>query len=234
MQKRTSPKKKALQIARYLREESPDYGYLRTLFMHLRQILEVTVSSKPKKLPYVPTEYEIQKYYESVWRSQNIQDVIIIKVLLYTGIRVSELIRLKKSDVDTIGCQIRVIAGKGKKDRIVPFPKSFRETLAIYTANTAENATSYLFESSWKKPYSDRGIRRILEKYSQISGMEKNISPHKLRHFLFTWLKKQGINDALIQPYSGHETRKSLEVYSKLSLTEAQEAYEKNIKGFPV
>jgi hypothetical protein len=48
MQKRTSPKKKALQIARYLREESPDYGYLRTLFMHLRQILEVTVSSKPK------------------------------------------------------------------------------------------------------------------------------------------------------------------------------------------
>ena len=52
--------------------------------------------------------------------------------------------------------------------------------------------------------------------------MSQNISPHKLRHFLFTWLKKKGIDDALIQPYSGHETRKSLEVYSKLSLSEAQ------------
>ena len=56
----------------------------------------------------------------------------------------------------------------------------------------------------------------------------------KLRHFLLTWLKKQGIDDALIQPYSGHETRKSLEVYSKLSLSEAQDVYEENIKDFPV
>jgi integrase/recombinase XerD len=42
---------------------------------------------------------------------------------------------------------------------------------------------------------------------------------------LFTWLKKQGIDDALIQPYSGHESRKTLEIYSKLSIAEAQEAY---------
>ena len=55
-----------------------------------------------------------------------------------------------------------------------------------------------------------------------------------LRAFLFTWLKKQGIDDALIQPYSGHETRKSLEVYSKLSITEAQKNYDEIIKKFPV
>lgn len=64
--------------------------------------------------------------------------------------------------------------------------------------------------------------------------MSQNISPHKLRHFLLTWLKQKGIDDALIQPYSGHETRKSLEVYSKLSLSEAQDVYEENIKDFPV
>nr|WP_216871280.1 hypothetical protein [Rickettsia endosymbiont of Ixodes pacificus]AKS10335.1 hypothetical protein REIP_p170 [Rickettsia endosymbiont of Ixodes pacificus] len=51
---------------------------------------------------------------------------------------------------------------------------------------------------------------------------------------LQTWLKKRGIDDALIQPYSGHETRKSLEIYSKLSLSEAQKIYEENIKNFPV
>ena len=192
------------------------------------------VGSKAKKLPYVPTEEEIRKYYQTVWQSKNMQDMIIIKTLLYTGIRVSELIRLKIPDVDLDSCQIRITSGKGQKDRIVPFPKSFRETLALYIRSNSNKATSSLFESSWAKQYSDRGIRKILEKYSKLAGMEKNISPHKLRHFLFTWLKKKGIDDALIQPYSGHETRQSLEVYSKLSLDKAQDSYDKNIKDFPI
>lgn len=65
-------------------------------------------------------------------------------------------------------------------------------------------------------------------------GMTHTVSPHQLRHFLFTWLKRKGIDDALIQPYSGHETRQSLEIYSKLSLSDAQQSYEENIKDFPV
>ncbi len=64
--------------------------------------------------------------------------------------------------------------------------------------------------------------------------MQKPLSPHKLRHFLFTWLKKQGIDDALIQPYSGHESRQSLKVYSKLSLADAQEKYNEVIWDFLV
>lgn len=112
--------------------------------------------------------------------------------------------------------------------------ESFKETLALHTANTRQKTASSLFESSWAKPYSDRGIRKILEKYSKSAGIGQNISPHKLRHFLFTWLKTKGIDDALIQPYSGHETRQSLEVYSKLSLSQAQDRYDENIKDFPV
>jgi len=61
------------------------------------------------------------------------------------------------------------------------------------------------------------------------AGLAQNMSPRKLRHFLLTWLKKQGIDDALIQPYSGHESRKSLEIYSKLSIADAQEEYNKTI-----
>ena len=64
--------------------------------------------------------------------------------------------------------------------------------------------------------------------------MKRSISPHKLRHFLFTWLKRNGIEDALIQPYSGHESRKSLEVYSKLSITDAQKEYTNVMKKFPI
>ncbi len=234
MEKRTSPKKKAQQIAKYFRHENPDYNYIRAVFVNLRQELEVEVKATPKKLPCVPTEDMIKKYYEVVWQTKNMQDMLIIKTLLYTGARVSELVRLKINDVDLGDCQIRVVCGKGKKDRQVPFPKSFRETLAMHINNSIKSKHTYLFESSWKKQYSDRGIRKMLAKYSQLAGMSENISPHQLRHFLFTWLKKQGIDDALIQPYSGHETRQSLEIYSRLSLAEAQEVYDDKIKKFPI
>jgi integrase len=59
-------------------------------------------------------------------------------------------------------------------------------------------------------------------------------SPHTLRHFLFTWLKTQGIDDALIQPYSGHATRQSLEIYSRLALADAQQRHDDVIGDFPV
>jgi integrase/recombinase XerD len=71
-----------------------------------------------------------------------------------------------------------------------------------------------------------------MTKYSEEVNLSQNLSPHKLRHFLLTWLKKQGIDDALIQPYSGHESRKSLEVYSKLAITDAQNGYNEVINKF--
>jgi len=64
--------------------------------------------------------------------------------------------------------------------------------------------------------------------------LEHTVSPHQLRHFLFTRLKKQGVDDALIQPYSGHASRTSLEVYSRLSLSDAQEQYNRVIGQFPI
>jgi integrase/recombinase XerD len=91
-----------------------------------------------------------------------------------------------------------------------------------------------LFASSWKKPYSTRGVRALLARYAHKAGLEHNMPPHRLRHFLFTWLKTQGLDDALIQPYSGHASRKSLEIYSRLSLADAQESYDQAITRFPV
>ena len=234
MTPRMPPRKKAKQLSRYLRKENPDYNYLRELFRHLREELEVEVIVAPKKLPYVPTEEEIQKYYKAVWETRNMQHMVIIKTLIYTGARVSELIKIKLENVDFDLCQIRIEQGKGKKDRIVPFPREFKEVLAIHADNTLRKGGAYIFESSWKKPYTDRGIRKILARYTRLSGMKRSISPHKLRHFLFTWLKRNGIEDALIQPYSGHESRKSLEVYSKLSITDAQKEYTNVMKKFPI
>jgi integrase/recombinase XerD len=238
MIERTTAQKKAKELSKFLREENPDYDYLKNVFKYLRKELEIEVVSKNKKLPYVPTEDELKKFYDIIWASDKHQDVIILKTFLYTGIRVSELINVKLTDVDFRNCQIRISEGKGNKDRMVPFPDTFREILSMHcklnTSNDIKYKRTYLFESSWKKKYTDRGIRKILAKYSKEAGFERNISPHKLRHFLFTWLKRNGIDDALIQPYSGHESRKSLEIYSKLSITDAQNEYNSVIKNFPI
>jgi integrase/recombinase XerD len=73
-------------------------------------------------------------------------------------------------------------------------------------------------------------VRALLARYAHKAGL----APHRLRHFLFTWLKTQGLDDAFIQPYSGHTSRKSLEIYSRLSLADAQGTYDEAIKRFPV
>jgi integrase/recombinase XerD len=232
--KRTSAKKKAKELSKYLRAERPDYAYLKSMFQHLRAELEIEIPKTPKKLPFVPTEEELKRYYDVVWKSKNFQDMMIVKTLLYTGVRVSELINIKLINVDLNYCQIRINKGKGNKDRIVPFPQSFKELIAMHMNNMKKKKAVYLFESSWKKKYTDRGIRKILAKYSEEAGLSQSLSPHKLRHFLLTWLKKQGIDDALIQPYSGHESRKSLEIYSKLAITDAQQEYNEVINKFPI
>lgn len=231
---RTNPRKKAKQLARYLRDEQPDYHYLKAVFRHLRTELDVAIERNAKKLPDIPTEEELEQYYQTVWKGGHSQDLLIIKTLMYTGVRVSELVNIRLTDLDFRHCQIRIDSGKGDKDRVVPFPEQFKEVLAFHSKSMKTKGATHLFESTWKKRYTDRGIRKILERYAAAAGIEKSISPHKLRHFLFTWLKKQGIDDALIQPYSGHASRKSLEIYSQLSLGDAQPHYNEAIKRFPV
>jgi integrase/recombinase XerD len=152
-------------------------------------------------------------------------------VLLVTGVRVGELVKIQLADIDLGQCQIRINDGKGAKDRRVPFPATFREALGLHMQAMRQKDAVYLFESSWKRPYSERGVRKILARYSQAAGFAQSISPHKLRHFLLTWLKKQGIDDAAIQPYSGHASRQSLEIYSRLAMTDAQREYNEVIKG---
>ncbi|MHC4537315.1 MAG: tyrosine-type recombinase/integrase [Planctomycetota bacterium] len=231
---RTPPKKKAQQLAKHLRSERPDYNYLKKLFYYLRHELEVEVPNKPKKLPLVPSEAEIRRLYEAVFQSKRFGDMVIIKTFLYTGVRVSELANIRLDEVDFELCQIRINQGKGNKDRIVPFPASFKETLAMHHQSMLKKKAAYLFESSWKRKYSERGICKMLRRYTDVAGIKKAISPHKLRHFFLLWLKKQGLDDALIQPYSGHASRQSLEIYSRLAIAEAQQEYNNVIGRFPI
>jgi integrase/recombinase XerD len=151
---RTNPQKKAKELAKLLRNERPDYHYLKAVFKHLRAELNVPVLTQSKSLPEIPTEDELKRYYEMVWAEQNTQDLLIIKTLLYTGARVSELVNLKLSDVDLKRCQIRIEAGKGNKDRMVPFPETFKGMLAMHVKDMKNKGASHLFESSSKKRYT--------------------------------------------------------------------------------
>jgi integrase/recombinase XerD len=231
---RTPPKKKARELAKYFRAERVDYPYLKSVFRALREELEIQVPRSTTRLPEVPTEEEIRRFYQAVWNCRNFADMVLIKTLFYTGVRVSELVAIRLDEVDVERCQIRITQGKGLKDRQVPFPLSFRELLALHMKGMREKGAIYLFESTRKDKYTDRGVRKMLARYAQAAGITRSVSPHKWRHFLFTWLKKQGIDDALIQPYSGHESRQSLEIYSKLSLADAQQEYDQVMGRFPI
>jgi len=75
---------------------------------------------------------------------------------------------------------------------------------------------------------------RCLKNIVKPGGVEQNISPQALRHFFLTWLKKQGVEDEAIQPYSGYEKPQSLEFYTKVAMEEVQHTYDKKIKDYPV
>ncbi|MEU0568151.1 hypothetical protein ABZ297_22595 [Nonomuraea sp. NPDC005983] len=96
---RTPAKRKARQLAKYLREERPDYAYLKEVFRHLRAELDIQV----QKLPYVPTEAEIRNYCTTVWAARRTGDIVLIKTLLYTGVRVGHECGLRgRHDPDAV------------------------------------------------------------------------------------------------------------------------------------
>jgi integrase/recombinase XerD len=157
---RTPPKKKAKELAKLLRTEQPDYPYLQSVFRVLREELEIAVPRKEARLPEIPTEEDIRRFYQAVWNCRNFADMVLIKTLFYTGVRVSELVWIRIDEVDVERCQIHITQGKGSKDRQVPFPHWFRELLALHMGQMQAKGAVYLFESVRKHKYTDRACAR--------------------------------------------------------------------------
>ncbi|MGH9899889.1 MAG: tyrosine-type recombinase/integrase, partial [Pyrinomonadaceae bacterium] len=160
--------------------------------------------------------------------------MVMIKLLIFTGVRNAELASLRLKDVDVNGYQLRIEQGKGKKDRYVLFPKSFRGELAQYTESQREKGASYLFESNRFQPYSTRRIRQIVKQYAVAAGIEKRVYPHLFRHQIITYLTKKGIISPKLQLLSGHSEEKSLAIYRDLALPDVAGEYEEAMRSFPV
>jgi integrase/recombinase XerD len=231
---RTPPKEMAKKLVRLLRPQRPDYQYLKKVFQHTREMLKIHPSKVKKRLPELLTDEELVSYYEAVWNARNPQHMVMLKLLIFTGLRNAELAGLRLQDVDLNNRQIRIEQGKGNKDRYVLFPQSFRGELAQYLGSQKERGAIYLFESNRLQPYSTRRIRQIIKEYTIASGIEKRVYPHLFRHQIITYLTKRGIISPKLQLISGHTEEKSLAIYRDLALSDIADDYEEAMRAFPV
>ena len=142
--------------------------------------------------------------------------------------RVSELVHIAVGDVDLNACKIFINRGKGAKDRYILFPTSFRLVLKSHLRATPRNR--YLFETRRFGPFTTRRIQQIVQGYREKAGLTQPVHPHLFRHQMLTYLTAKGLTDAQIQLISGHESKKSLEVYQHLSLESVDKAYQEAVQ----
>jgi integrase/recombinase XerD len=234
MVRQTAPTQMATKLARLLRPERPDYAYLKKVFQHTRALLAVKPTKAAKRLPALLTDPELVAFYEAVWQARNPQHMIMIKLLLFTGLRNAELAHVQLRDVDLDHCQIRVVQGKGGKDRTVLFPRSFRGEFAQYLQGLEARRAVYLFESNRMRPYSTRRIRQIICAYALAAHIHKRVYPHLFRHQLITFLTRKGLMSPKLQLLSGHTEEKNLAIYRELALADVSAEYEAAMQSFPV
>jgi integrase/recombinase XerD len=234
MATRIPPKIMAKKLVRTLRPQHPDYHYLKKVFQHTRDLLAIGPGPRPKRLPDLLTEAELVALYEAIWHAQHLTHLVMLKLLLYPGIRNAELVWLRLTDVDLQTCHLRIDQGKGHKDRYVLFPTHFRGELAQYVERQRAQDAIYLFESRRCLPSSTRRLRQIVKQYAVAAAITKRVYPHLFRHQLLTYLTQHGIISPKLQLLSGHTAEQSLAMYRELTLGDVVDEYEAAMRTFPV
>ena len=182
-----------------------------------------------KKLPEVLTELEIEKLIKSFDLQQNFgqRNRTIIEVLYGTGIRVSELVNLKLSNIFFKESIIKII-GKGNKERFVPLGKiatiEIRKYLKIRDKSIIDSKFSdIVFLNRYGRGLTRSMIFKIISDSYKRIGLDKKISPHTLRHSFATHLLKNGADLRTIQLILGHESITTTEIYTHLDTNHLDE-----------
>jgi integrase/recombinase XerD len=220
------------QIVRLARKERLDYADFLYVCQQARRKLGLRKPKKERKLPQLLPEADLRRFFRVIQDCGDLQHEIMLKLLFYTAVRVSELARIRVEDVDTQQCKIFISQGKGSKDRYILFPRSFRLVLRSHLKANPKNR--YLFESRRCTSFTPRRVQQIVQRYRDRAGIAQHVHPHLFRHQMLTFLTSQGLSDAQIQLISGHESKKSLEVYQHLSLDTVEEAYQEVMKSVGV
>jgi site-specific recombinase XerD len=182
---------------------------------------------KAHKLPDILAEEEIATL---IRETDNLKHRALLMASYSAGLRVSELVTLKKTDIDSKRMMIHIRGAKGKKDRMVPLSKRLLETLRQYVAEYKPK--EYLFEGKGGAPYSTRSAQEVLKVAKQKAGILKKGSIHSLRHSYATHLLEGGTDVRYIQSFLGHNSLKTTMLYthvSKLKIESIQSPLDKLI-----
>jgi integrase len=209
------------------RRERIDYDQFIEDTKQARRLLNLTRPHRGRTLPNIPTEDSVKRFFAVIDRATNLSHQVMLRLMLFTGVRVAELVHIEVADVDLTGTRIFIRQGKGAKDRVVLFPAQFRLALQSHIRTNPDN--KYLFESRRKTKYTTRQIRNIVKDYGDAAGIDR-MHPHLLRHLCLTFLTQQGLSDSEIQLVSGHSSKASLEIYQHLSLKDVSGKYQDAMK----
>lgn len=206
------------------------FSCFRSLERHLRAggidlSLKLQRPRLKKKLPVFLSEDEIFHLLDTVKEEdlpskKPIRDKAIFELLYATGVRCSELINIRFKDIDFDNKTIRIF-GKGKKERMVLFGDKAREKLKLYLEkerSAIHSADEQLFLNYRNEPLTPRSIQRIFEMFRKFLKVERDITPHKIRHSFATHMLNQGADLRVVQELLGHQTLSSTEIYTHVSL----------------
>lgn len=193
---------------------------------------KITPKKTERKLPGILTSNEILKLLSQTdgIDFKSIRDKAMLELLYATGIKVSELIELS---VDDVNLQIGIIhLEKGSKERIIPLYPGAVKSISNYLENVRpaivlEGETDRLFTNMSGKNLSRQGFWKIIKHYAELAGINKEITPHTLRHSFAAHLLENGAKLSDIKEMLGHSDISSTQIYAKLMKSKYNTAYAK-------
>lgn len=177
----------------------------------LSQTIYIPRPKRNKKLPEILTKEEVKAMIDA---TANIKHRLILKILYGCGLRVSEIVNLKKQDINFNEGLIHVNLAKGKKDRFVKIPDSIKSELQHYHSINQEEI---LFPSQRGGRLTTATIQAVVENSAKKANIKKEVYPHLLRHSFATHLLEQGTDLRIIQKLLGHSDIKTTQIYTQIS-----------------
>ena len=194
-------------------------------------VLLINNPKLPKKLPDVLSEKEISLIINAIQESSQFyqRDKAIIEMLYSCGIRVTELCNLEVSNLFIDEDLIRVM-GKGNKERLLPLGARSKKYVNEYikhsrNSHIKKSGSSFVFVSRNGNQLTRAMINIILNKWTQVSGLKKSVSPHKLRHSFATHLLEGGADLRFVQALLGHSDISTTQIYTHIDKHYLKEVY---------
>ncbi|MEK6908446.1 MAG: site-specific tyrosine recombinase/integron integrase [Nanoarchaeota archaeon] len=175
-----------------------------------KEVGDIKMPKKDKKLPEVLTRDEVSKLLKS---AETRKSRLILSLLYSSGLRVSELVNLKPSDINFSENTGWVRSGKGGKDRMFTLSPALAGELNEYLKK--REGTKYLF--SQEDPLTTRNVQKIVKNLRNRADIQKKVTPHTLRHSFATHLLESGTDIRMIQKLLGHTNLNTTEIYTHVS-----------------